>query len=457
MMTTLNLHPIAQMSAERMLNCLVEGIAIALFAWVLLRLAGRRNSGTRFAVWFCALVAITVSPLVEISRGGAAGLVPPASAAITMPRSWALYLFGAWAVMAAVGLVRVAAGLWHLRTLRRECAAIDPQSLDPMLRHTLEQFPAGRKVEIATSDELRVPTAVGFLRPAVVLPSWAMRELSAAELNTVLLHELAHLRRRDDWTNLAQKVLRALFFFHPAVWWVESRLELEREMACDDMVLAETANPRAYAECLVSLAEKNFLRRGVALAQAAVGRMRQTSLRILRILDARRPSAVRVWKPAPWVVGAFSVACLVSSARAPKLVAFGEPPVRSAQQSASVGTTHAEIPLASPALIVPASFVERNSVAIATRPATRPKAQTAVPRATQLVHRQQAPSATKLVRTRATVSPETAVPQQAVFVFMHREQYGNSGPVLWHIAIWRFTVLPHGAPQIPTESSSKSI
>jgi beta-lactamase regulating signal transducer with metallopeptidase domain len=457
MMTALNLHAIAQMSAERMLNCLVEGIAIALFAWVLLRLAGRRNSGTRFAVWFCALLAITASPLVEISHVGTAGLVPPASAAITMPRSWALYLFGAWAMIAAVGLVRVATGLWHLRTVRRECAALDPQTLDPMLRHTLGQFSAGRKVEIATSDELRVPTAIGFLKPAVVLPSWAMRELSAAELNTVLLHELAHLRRWDDWTNLAQKVLRALFFFHPAVWWVESRLALEREMACDDIVLAETANPRAYAECLVFLAEKNLLRRGVALAQAAVGRMRQTSLRILRILDARRPSAVRVWQPAPWVVGAFSVACLVSSARAPKLVAFGEANAPSAQQSASIGTMQREIPLAAPAHVVSTSFLERSSGSIATRSATRPKARTAVPRATQLLHRQQAPSAPKLVRASAPVSPETAVPQQAVFVFMHREQYGDSGPVLWHIAIWRFTVLPQGAPQATPEISSKSI
>jgi beta-lactamase regulating signal transducer with metallopeptidase domain len=457
MMSALNLHAIAQMSAERMLNCLVEGIAIALFAWVLLRLAGRRNSGTRFAVWFCALLAIAVSPLVEISRGGTVGLVPRANAAITMPRSWALYLFGAWAMIAAVGLIRVAAGLWHLRMIRRECTSVDSRALDPMLQQTLKHFSARRVVEIATSDKRRVPTAIGFLKPAVVLPSWAMRELSAPELNTVLLHELAHLRRWDDWTNLAQKVLRALFFFHPAVWWVESRLELEREMACDDIVLAETANPRAYAECLVSLAEKNFLRRGVALAQAAVGRMRQTSLRILQILDARRPRAVRVWKPAPWVVGAFSVACLVSSARAPKLVAFGEPTALPAQQSASIEMAHSEMPLPSPAHIVPASFVERNSSPIATRRATQPKARTAVPQAARLVHHQQAASAPKLVRTSAPASPETVVPQQAVFVFMQGERYGDSGPVLWHIAIWRFTVLPHGAPQAPPEISSKSI
>ena len=109
------------------------------------------------------------------------------------------------------------------------------------------------------------------MKPLVVIPSWATRELSPAEFNTVLLHELAHLGRWDDWTNLAQKVLGALLFFHPAIWWIEKKLALEREMACDDLVLAKTASPRAYAECLVSLAEKNLLQRGIALAQAAVG------------------------------------------------------------------------------------------------------------------------------------------------------------------------------------------
>ena len=174
----LNLDAIAQMSAERLLNSLAEGIVIALFAWVLLRLAGRRNSGTRFAVWFCALLAIAVSPLLELSSGGTAGLVRTTSAAITMPRSWALYLFAAWAAIAAVGLARVTAGLWHLRTVHRDCTPIDLQSLDPMLRETLEEFRPGRAVEIVVSDELRVPTAIGFLKPAVVLPAWAIRELS---------------------------------------------------------------------------------------------------------------------------------------------------------------------------------------------------------------------------------------------------------------------------------------
>src|SRR5208282_5537471 len=150
-------------------------------------------------------------------------------------------------------------------------------------------------------------------------------------LNVVLLHEFAHLRRWDDWTNLIQKMVRALFFFHPAVWWIENRLAVEREMACDDAVLAETANPHGYASCLVSLLEKSVAHRlsdkplsdkPWSMAQAAVHRAREAALRLAQILDKNRPAATRVWKPALGMVGAFFVVCLMALPFAPQFVAF---------------------------------------------------------------------------------------------------------------------------------------
>jgi hypothetical protein len=199
---------------------------------------------------------------------------------------------------------------------------VDITTLDPLLRKTLEEFDSPRRPTLCVSDQLRVPTAIGFIKPQVAIPAWAMRELSLPELNTILLHELAHLRRWDDWTNLVQKIVGALLFFHPAVWWIDGKLALEREMACDDLVLARTASPRVYAECLVSLAEKSFLKRGVALAQAAVNRVRHVSLRVAQILDAKRPGATRIWKPAPVLLTGISVACLIVFSGAPKLVSF---------------------------------------------------------------------------------------------------------------------------------------
>jgi len=320
MTPTLNLNHLIRMSAASMLNCMLEGIAIGVFAWILLRIVGRRNSGTRFAVWFSALLAIAALPVLGLAASGpATGRV---SSAFTVPGSWALDIFFVWAVIAGVSLLRVGVGLLQLRTLRASCTAIDPATLDPLLQSTLHEFQNVRSVTLCHSDRLHVPTAIGFLRPIVAIPSWALQELSTAELHSILIHELAHLRRWDDWTNLAQQILKALLFFHPAVWWIENQLALEREMACDDAVLAETGNPRGYAQCLISMAEKSFLRRGFALAQAAVNRMRQTTLRVSQILDTNRSSATRVWKPALYSVAAFFVFCLVSLSHAPELVAF---------------------------------------------------------------------------------------------------------------------------------------
>jgi len=343
MTSVINLRAVAQFSAERMLNCLGEGMAIALFAWLLLgimglRKSGHQNSGTRFAVWFLALFAIAALPFAgALTLGRASGVAGTGDShsAITVPGSWALYAFAAWASIAVLGLFRVAIGLWQVRQVRSHCVAIDLASLDPALRVTLGEFRSLRPVQVCVSDGVQVPTAIGFIKPLVVLPAWSIGELSSSELNAILLHELAHLRRWDDWTNLAQKLLRAVFFFHPAVWWIEGKLSLEREMACDDAVLAETANPRAYARCLVSVAEKSLVRRGLAMAQAAVSRVRQTSQRVAQILDVNRPQATRIWKPALGMVAAFAMVCVGLLPRGPELVSFHDPAARTGPVSAA--------------------------------------------------------------------------------------------------------------------------
>lgn len=248
----------AQVSVERILNALPEGLLIALFAWVLLRVLRKQNSGTRFAVWFVALLMVAALPLLGI---GSAGKVPAPGMtwghlhlAITIPGSWAICVFAAWALGVLVAMARLVAGLWQLRQLRRGCTAVAAVELDPAVRKTVELLgTASKPVTIATSEKVRVPSAIGFWNRTIVLPSWTLRELPTEDINVILLHESAHLRRGDDWTNLIQKIVRAVFFFHPAVWWIESRLSVEREMACDDAVLAETSNPHGYANCLVSI------------------------------------------------------------------------------------------------------------------------------------------------------------------------------------------------------------
>lgn len=316
------LHVVAQYSTVHIVDSLIEGTFVALFAALILRTSRHQSAGTRFAVWFSALGAIAVLPF--LSGGWWSHHAVPATIdhpALTIPDSWAIYLFAAWAVIAFIALISVGRALWHLRSLRKDCKPLDPATLSPLLQTTLKEN-RGRAVALRMSETLRVPTALGLIQPIVVFPQWAIDELSAEDLNHVLLHELAHLNRWDDWTNLFQQVVRALFFFHPAVWWIERKAALEREIACDDAVVARTASPRAYAECLANLAEKSLLQRSVALAQAALGRVHQTSLRVAEILNTNRGSKTASWKPAVSVFATFTVACAVFAARAPKLIAF---------------------------------------------------------------------------------------------------------------------------------------
>jgi beta-lactamase regulating signal transducer with metallopeptidase domain len=314
------LHSIIPVAFDALLYCLAEGCLLALAIAVALRLIPQKSSRTAFVIWFSALLASAFLPLVGVNWSREVGSIGAPRAAITLPLSIALYTVVAWAALAFAGLLRVMAGVWHLRRLRRGCQPVCVAQLGPELGKTIEQFWKIRSVSILSSHAVQVPTAIGFMRPAVIIPAWMIEEGPSDELKHVVLHELAHLRRRDDWTNLVQKIVGALLFFHPAVWWMQRELSAHREMACDDAVLEETGSPHAYAECLARVAEKSFLRRQVALAQAAVSRMHQLTRRVSRILDPNRRRTTQVWKPAIPAVVTLALLSGVSGSWAPSLV-----------------------------------------------------------------------------------------------------------------------------------------
>lgn len=430
------LHAVAQLTALRVVDSLIEGTFVALFAAIVLRAARRHNAGARFAISFSALMAIAVLPFLALSHHSV--ISGTGHAAITVSESWALYLFVAWALIASWSLLRLVRAACHLRVLRNNCEPVDPQYLDPLLQETLRRHTGYRKFTLCTSDAVSVPTALGLLKPAVVIPRWIMRELSPAELNQILIHELAHLRRRDDWTNLAQQFVRAVFFFHPAVWWIEKRIALEREMACDDAVLLETASPRAYAECLARLAEKSFVRRGLALAQAALGRIRQTSLRVAQILNVDRTnSQTRSWKPAVSLVAGFAVVCALAISRVPTLIAFQDSASdRPAAQTAAADHSDAGLPSTLSAStapvpsvpVVPAKLNTRVGHATLRAPFVPSRARSILPKPSRnnLVH---------LAKSKAASVPAT----ETFYVVI--ESGDNIGHQVYQIQMWRLTVL----------------
>lgn len=320
------LQTLAQIFAERLLNTAVEGFILAALLWGLLHLVGRQNSGTRFAIWFSALLAIVVLPLLPGSTFIASHFreLPAANlrGQIILPSFWGLCLFVGWTAVAGLLLFRLTVGMWRVRHLRRSCRNVDLGTLDPAIVSILRESQSRRRVKLSVSSEVAVPAAIGFLRPTIVFPAWLLSRLSTAEIKVIVLHELAHLRRWDDWTNLVQKIVKAVFFFHPGVWWIENRLTLEREMACDEMVLAQTASPRAYASSLISFAEKLQNARALALAQALVSRVNQISLRVAQILDEKRPRGIGLRKPVLGLSAAMLALALGAAPYMPRVVAF---------------------------------------------------------------------------------------------------------------------------------------
>ncbi|MFZ3263071.1 MAG: hypothetical protein WA172_03655, partial [Terriglobales bacterium] len=149
--------------------------------------------------------------------------------------------------------------------------------------------------------------------------------------------------------------VRALFFFHPAVWWIENRLSVEREMACDDIVVAQTDNPMGYASCLVSLLERSLAERGWTMAQAIVHRAREASDRLAQILDKNRPAATDISKPALSLVGAFALLCVVMLPQTPQFVAFDRNPLPTREYSAAlIQPTAVQPALVHPAILTAA-------------------------------------------------------------------------------------------------------
>ncbi len=438
-----DVHSFAQMAAGGLLNSLVAGIGLAALAWFLARVAGRNSSSMRFAVWFVALMGIGLLPWVA-SVGhsfGSTGLTPT-TGAIMLPESLAYYLLLAWIIGVALGLAHVAHGLFRLNRLRANCTPVDPEKLDPALRSSLDEIQAQRRVLLCTSEAVRVPAAVGYFRPLVVFPAWTLAEIPMPELNAILLHELAHLRRYDDWTNLVQKLVKAVLFFHPAVWFIESRLTLEREMACDDAVLAANFTPRAYAESLVSLAEKSFLRRGLQLAQAAVSHVQQLKLRLAEILrkDRAGKHSAGLRKPGVAMLSVAFVAAGCGVVHAPRLIAFSD----NSEQAVAVASPSAAPPLSDvrlqpvnlryPGPVRPELVVSKAHAKMSHHSVSRPRA--AFVQHADIDRDVTVDALSQAMLVAAAQREPTAAP---VLIVFEGEQIGVNGPCVWQVTVFHLT------------------
>ena len=334
----------SQAAAPLALTALWQGAALACGLALCLRLATRASAAHRFLLWaagFAALVSLPFLPLLMDSAGGASsattGLAASAAAKpwLQLDLRWSLAIGALWIVASLLRAVDL--GMHSLR-LRRLWKNAVPVEIGERVSHVSEARHGAlghRRVEICTTTELDRPSVIGFFAPRILIPDWLYARLTHEELEQVVLHEAEHLRRRDDWTNLLQKLCLVLFPLNPALIWMERRLCREREMACDDGVVRATQAPRAYAACLTSLAERGLQRRAEALSLGAWQRRPELVDRVHRILRRNpglSPLATRA------LLGAMACGLVLGSlefARCPQLIAFV--PQRSAQAAQAPG------------------------------------------------------------------------------------------------------------------------
>jgi beta-lactamase regulating signal transducer with metallopeptidase domain len=368
------LSTVSDPAAEMAVAALWQGVLVAGALALFLRIMPRISAAYRFAAWtaaFVALVCLSLFSQVPMSVANATQAMQAKVIAskpwIIFDARWSLVIAGLWL---AVSLFRAADLVVHSLRLRRLWKDARPVQLDERVEALLAGAAANRRrgrVEVCTTSTLQRPSVIGFFRPRILIPDWLFARLTQGELEQIVLHEVEHLRRRDDWTNLVQKLCIVLFPLNPALMWVERRLCREREMACDEAVVRVTRAPRAYAACLASMAERGLERRVEALSLGAWQRRPELVHRVHSILRSKgmlSPANARM------LVGSLGCSLLAGSVvlgRSPQLVAFV--PVRdsvAASEAKNVNPTKpAQIQSAS---IEPVTVRSRIADAVLSRP-----------------------------------------------------------------------------------------
>jgi beta-lactamase regulating signal transducer with metallopeptidase domain len=351
------------------------GAALAFAVWVALRLIPGKsmNAATRYALWWSVFLIVAILPFLYLRTGETrsfAGLrvpavsiqaeaprerqnlqpglpipaaantvrppVHPTSAfhlPITIPAGpWPVRVLMVWLSASALMLFRLVASIVMLE--RRKAAASDvPATLAARVTQWVAHCGGStRRIRLASSREVPVPLVAGHWHPTILLPSCLLDRLSEDDLEQIGIHEAAHLVRHDDHALLIQRLLQAVFALHPVMHWVSRRIDLEREIACDDFVIAATGNPQPYAAFLARVFELSGGVRTLPIAAAAAEDRSHLAKRVEMLLDQTRNAGTRVLGFRLALIAVCISALAWGAAQAGDVLAFAQPP-------ATVGAT----------------------------------------------------------------------------------------------------------------------
>jgi beta-lactamase regulating signal transducer with metallopeptidase domain len=293
-------------------NALWQSAAVAILVGLSLRFIPRTTAAQRYALWLAVLVAAALLPIADLAMPSRTIAVPvnapppPVVARVVTRVSQVVAppidvrraaappialrtrhmpdlpsaLLVLWLAIASALLVRLGLAYASLRGVK---ASLVPNDA---LTTRVQGFNGvwSRHAVVGVSPAVAEPCAIGFLHPAIALSTAMVTSLPARDLERVLRHEYAHVRRYDDYANLLQRLLAALLWFNPVVHFAGRAMAIEREIACDDAAATASDERVAFARCLYEIA-RTAPRRRHAAAAGFVGTRRQISLRVARLVE----------------------------------------------------------------------------------------------------------------------------------------------------------------------------
>jgi HEAT repeat protein/beta-lactamase regulating signal transducer with metallopeptidase domain len=219
-----------------------------------------------------------------------------------------------WVIGVVILSARLIATWLQVQRLRTQGTAAVGPAHAATLQRVLGLLAISRPVQLLQSTLVQVPAVIGWLRPIVLIPVTLLNGLTVSQLEAILAHELAHIRRHDYLVNLAQVVIETLLFYHPAAWWISRQVRDTREHCCDDLAVQVAGNPADYARALLALEEQRVL----ALLPAASG---GDLLGRVRRLVAPRLSHAETFPR--WVAAVVGVAAVITLGGGARLAGKG--------------------------------------------------------------------------------------------------------------------------------------
>ncbi|MBI4478280.1 MAG: M56 family metallopeptidase [Acidobacteria bacterium] len=282
------------------LNWLWQGTVVAVATAAILRVLASSRAQPRYLALWVGLISVSLLPAVPFiwawTAPASVEVASRADATLSIPARWwtsSLAALALWTLWSGVYTGRLLGALLALQRATKRCRDI-PRAHERRLTHWMQVRDDARRTRLAVSDQVRYAAVLGCGSPVIAIAPALLDQLSDEELDRVVIHEWAHVQRRDDFAHGVQLCLRAIAGWHPAVWWLERQLDLEREAACDERAVAVTGSAKAYAACLAKLASLPVtpLRSLPAVAALSSSGLRR---RIVRVLAAPAQMQRRGW------------------------------------------------------------------------------------------------------------------------------------------------------------------